>query len=133
MCCASSSRKNRRRRTPIRSSRPCSCAAPLIANAVSPEQRFAEARDWYHYIFNPIGVEPLPDSTGTASPMRKYWITKPFFETSDPQYVQQRIENLLRMLAGDRTVAGYSQLEQQVIDWRTNAFDPHRIANYRTV
>ncbi len=33
--------------------------------------------------------------------MSKYWITKPFFETTDPQYLQQRIENLLRMLAGD--------------------------------
>jgi len=24
--------------------------------------------------------------------MSKYWITKPFFETTDPQYVQQRID-----------------------------------------
>jgi hypothetical protein len=29
----------------------------LIANMLSRNQRFEEARDWYHFIFNPIGVE----------------------------------------------------------------------------
>ena len=76
----------------------------LIANALSRNQRFEEARDWYHFIFNPIGVEsPMPG----GSAMSKYWITKPFFETTDPQYLQQRIDNILRMLAGDTTVPGY--------------------------
>ena len=107
----------------------------LIANALSRNQRFEEARDWYHFIFNPIGVEsPVPG----GSAMSKFWITKPFFETTDPQYVRQRIENILRMVAGDATVPGYSAqakkaLEDQVFDWRTNPFEPHRIANYRTV
>ncbi len=107
----------------------------LIANSLSKNQRFEEAREWYHFIFNPIGVE---STTPGGSPMRKYWITKPFFETTVPQYVQQRIDNILRMLAGDRSVTGYSaqakkDLEDQVFDWRTNPFEPHRIANYRTV
>jgi hypothetical protein len=107
----------------------------LIANSLSKNQRFEEARDWYHFIFNPIGVEG-PVSGG--SPMSKYWITKPFFETTDPQYRQQRIDHILRMLAGDTSVPGYSaqakkDLEDQVLDWRTNPFEPHRIANYRTV
>ncbi|HUG67047.1 MAG TPA: neuraminidase-like domain-containing protein [Pirellulaceae bacterium] len=107
----------------------------LIANALSKNQRFEEARDWYHFIFNPIGVES-PIAGG--SPMSKYWITKPFFETTDTQYLQQRIDNILRMLAGDTNVPGFSakakkDLEDQVRDWRTNPFEPHRIANYRTV
>ena len=107
----------------------------LIANSLSKNQRFEEARYWYHFIFNPIGVES-PVQGG--SPMSKYWITKPFFETTDPQYVQQRIDNIMRMLAGDTTVPGYSaqaktDLEGQVLDWRTHPFEPHRIANYRTV
>ncbi len=106
----------------------------LIGQALSRDQRFAEARDYYHMIFNPAGVEgAMP-----GSPVSKYWITKPFFLTTDPQYVQQRIENIMHMLAGDTTVAGYSpalkeSLEDQVFDWRTNPFEPHRIANYRTV
>lgn len=107
----------------------------LIANALSKNQRFEEARDWYHFIFNPVGVE---SSVPGGSPMSKYWITKPFFETTDPQYVKQRIDNILRMLAGDPTVPGFSaaakkDLEDQVLDWRVNPFEPHRIANYRTV
>jgi hypothetical protein len=107
----------------------------LIANSLSKNQRFEEARDWYHFIFNPIGVES-PVSGG--SPMSKYWITKPFFETTDPQYIQQRIDNILRMLTGDTSVPGFSaqakkELEDQVLDWRTNPFEPHRLANYRTV
>jgi len=110
--------------------------APLmIANALSKNQRFEEARDWYHFIFNPIGVE---STIPGGSDMSKYWITRPFFETTEPQYVQQRIENILRMLAGDTSVPGYSAaakkaLEDQVFDWRTNPFEPHRIANYRAV
>ncbi len=110
--------------------------APLmIANSLSKNQRFEEARDWYHFIFNPIGVESGKQG---APPMSKYWITKPFFETTDPQYVQQRIENIMRMLAGDISLQDYSpqakkDLEDQVFDWRTNPFEPHRIANYRTV
>jgi hypothetical protein len=107
----------------------------FIANSLSNNQRFEEARNWYHFIFNPIGIEgPVPG----GSPMSKYWITKPFFETTDPQYVQQRIDNILRMLAGDTGLPGSStqtkdDLEGQVRDWRSNPFEPHRIANYRTV
>jgi hypothetical protein len=107
----------------------------LIANALSQNQRFEEARDWYHFIFNPIGVE---SSAPGGSSMSKFWITKPFFETTSAQYIQQRIETLLRMLAGDTSLPGYSvqarkDLEGQVKDWRDHPFDPHRIANYRTV
>jgi hypothetical protein len=107
----------------------------LIANALSKNQRFEEARNWYHFIFNPLGVESgMPG----GSRMSKYWITKPFFATTSQQYVQQRIDHILRMLAGDPSVQGFSaqakkDLEDQVLDWRTNPFEPHRIANYRTV
>jgi hypothetical protein len=107
----------------------------LIGNLLSKNQRFEAARDWYHFIFNPLGVESA--ATGGA-PSSKYWITKPFFETTDPEYVQQRIDNILRMLAGDASVPGFSAqirraLEDQVRDWRTDPFEPHRIASYRTV
>ncbi|HEY3499695.1 MAG TPA: hypothetical protein VGK73_33620, partial [Polyangiaceae bacterium] len=107
----------------------------LIANGLSRHQSFEEARDWYHFIFNPLGVESA--NPGVPA-MSKYWVTKPFFETTDAAYLEQRIENVLQLLAGDATAAGYSPaaklaLEEQVRDWRENPFDPHRIANYRTV
>lgn len=104
----------------------------LIANSLSKNQRFEDARDWYHFIFNPVGVEsPAPG----GSQVSKYWITKPFFETTDPQYIQQRIDNIMSMLAQNKSGPGQplTELENQVLDWRTNPFEPHRIANYRTV
>lgn len=110
--------------------------APLhIANSLSRNQRFEEAREWYHFIFNPLGTE---SAVPGGSAMSKFWITKPFFEATDPQYVQQRIDNILHMIAGDSSVPGYSPaavaaLEEQVRDWRVNPFEPHRIANYRTL
>jgi Tc toxin complex TcA C-terminal TcB-binding domain/ABC toxin N-terminal region/Neuraminidase-like domain/Carboxypeptidase regulatory-like domain/Putative peptidoglycan binding domain/Salmonella virulence plasmid 28.1kDa A protein len=106
----------------------------FIANTLSRNQSFEEARDWYHFIFNPLGVAT---TTPGGSPMSKYWITKPFFQTKDAQYLQQRIDSLLRLLAGDPTAPGYPQMigdiQQAVLDWRTHPFEPHRIASYRTV
>lgn len=105
----------------------------LIANALSKNQRFEEAREWYHFIFNPIG---MGSTVPGGSPMSKYWITKPFFMTTQEDYIQQRIDNILRMLAGDMSIQGTAtreDLEKQVEDWRTNPFEPHRIASYRTV
>gem|GEM_PF-4447689 len=49
---------------------------------------------------HPIGVE---SATPGGPVMRKYWITKPFFETTDPQYVQQRIDNIMRMLSEEKS------------------------------
>jgi hypothetical protein len=104
----------------------------LVANSLSRNQRFEEAREWYHFIFNPIGLE---SSVPGGSPMSKYWITKPFFATTAVGYVQQRIENIMLMLSAGKSAPGeaLTALEMQVIDWRTNPFEPHRIANYRTV
>lgn len=107
----------------------------LIANSLSRNQRFEEAREWYHFMFNPLGLE---SATPGGSPTSKYWITKPFYEATDKAYIQQRVENILLMLAGDTSVPGSSaqlkeELQDQVRDWRTNPFEPHRIASYRTV
>jgi hypothetical protein len=110
----------------------------MIANSLSKNQRFEEAMEWYHYIFNPIGVEgTLADGTLAGSP-QKYWITKPFFLTTDGTYNEQRIDTILRMIAGDTTSDNFSSqlkadLEAQVKDWRYHPFEPHRIAQYRNV
>lgn len=110
----------------------------MIANNLSNNQRFEEAMNWYHYIFNPIGVEgTLPNGDDATAP-QKYWITKPFFLTTNKEYANQRIDNILKMLAGDNTVEGFSNslkadLEAQVNDWRYHPFEPHRIAQYRNV
>ena len=110
----------------------------LIANRLSADQQFEEAMHWYHYIFNPLGVEGmLPDGTQASAP-QKYWITKPFFLTTSDTYYQQRIDSIMRIIAGDDTVDAFTnvlkhQLEGQVRDWRNHPFEPHKIAEYRTV
>lgn len=112
----------------------------LIANSLSRNQRFEEARDWYHFIFNPIGIE---SSSPGGSTMSKYWITKPFFEATNGDYLKQRIDNIMLLLAGSEAPGfptdpamldeAKKALEKQVLDWRIHPFEPHRIAMYRTV
>jgi hypothetical protein len=96
----------------------------LIANALSRNQQFEEARKWYHFIFNPLGVESaIPGGSSTS----KFWITAPLYALTDTDHVQQRIDNILGMLNGN------TELENQVRDARNHPFDPHRIARYRIV
>lgn len=105
--------------------------APLmIATQLSNNQHFEESMQWFHYIFHPMDTSshPVP---------RKYWITKPFFERQEQDYIKQRIDNILGMLSSDPTipeeVAWKEELVRQVRDWRENPFDPHLIAQTRTV
>lgn len=96
--------------------------APLmIAERLSQNLQFDDADHWFKYIFNPT------DGSSYPSP-DKYWVTKPFFINVDDKYVQQAIDNI--MLGID---ANNSALVQDVTDWRNNPFQPHYIAQYRTV
>lgn len=98
----------------------------LIANRLSQNQRFEEAQKWFHYIFDPADTSMLPKP-------QRYWRTKPFFETTNEKYQNERIQNLLRMLAGGK--AGdkeYEELISQVRKWRKDPFKPHLIARLRT-
>ncbi|MEJ7829788.1 MAG: hypothetical protein WKF91_16380, partial [Segetibacter sp.] len=96
--------------------------APLmLARKLSQNQRFEESMHWFHYIFNPL------DTSSNTSP-QKFWITKPFFQRSSTEYVDQRIDQILTMIN-----SGDTELIKQVNDWRRNAFQPHLIAKFRTV
>jgi hypothetical protein len=113
--------------------------APLmIAMRLSKNQRFEEAMKWFHYIFDPTGshdIDPITALPATAP--QKYWITKRFYQTTSQEYIDQRIDNIMRMLADDPAnptdPAVLQELENQVADWRANPFDPHLIAQFRTV
>jgi hypothetical protein len=93
----------------------------LIAGKLSANQRFAEAQKWYHYIFDPTDTSP-------EEPPRRYWRTRPFFETTSEEYQQQRIDNLLQGLSGTHD----PMLDNQVQQWRENPFNPHLVARLRT-
>ena len=93
----------------------------LIANALSRNQKFDHARNWYQYIFDPTS------RTKDQAPQR-YWVTKPFYQMTAADYAAQQVASLLKSLnSHDPTV------EHEVAEWRKNPFDPHVIAQLRPV
>ena len=49
--------------------------------------------------FTSCSTRPVLAGTGSA----ENWMTKPFFETLDQDYIAQRIDNLLRRIADPAT------------------------------
>lgn len=97
----------------------------LIATFLTRNQRFQEAMDWLHYIFNPTGALP-------GDVPQKYWVTKPFFLRNDNDYIAQRIDTLLYR-AADLNDPALKELEFAIQQWRDNPFKPHVVARFRTV
>lgn len=94
--------------------------APLmIATRLSQNQKFEDAMNWFHYIFDPTNVEDLP------TPQR-YWLTKPFYEQNSEDYRTQRIETILAEINSP-------EYEDQLTAWKNDPFNPHLIARYRPV
>ena len=91
----------------------------MIAKQLMLNQKFEDAMNWFHYIFNPTNIEDYP------SPQR-YWVTKPFFEYNSDDYRMQRIASILSNLQEQENA-------DQLRAWRNFPFDPHVIAAYRPV
>jgi Tc toxin complex TcA C-terminal TcB-binding domain/Neuraminidase-like domain/Salmonella virulence plasmid 28.1kDa A protein len=98
----------------------------FIANKLSANQRFEEALEWFHYIFDPTSIDDTTANPDT--PQQKFWITKPFYQTTKADYYKQKIENIMLAVA-----KGDVELRAQVEEWRENPFKPHLIARMRTV
>ncbi|MFF4428113.1 neuraminidase-like domain-containing protein [Streptomyces sp. NPDC001513] len=90
----------------------------LMARRLSANQRFAEAQQWFHKIFDPTS------RSGGESPAR-YWITKPFHLRKD--YQRERIEDILERLA-----RGEVDELRLVEEWLAHPFQPDVIAKFRT-
>jgi hypothetical protein len=97
----------------------------LIATRLTKNQRFEEALEWFHYMFNPTGALP-----GDAP--QKYWVTKPFFLMQDADYESQRIDTLLYKIAAPPP-AEIAELEFAIDQWREKPFQPHVVARFRPV
>jgi hypothetical protein len=89
----------------------------MMACRLSQNQRFEEAMRWFHYIFDPTNTQMLP------TPQR-FWVTKPFYETSDAEYRKQRIKNIIENI---------DDFKAQLVEWKNHPFRPHLIAEHRTV
>jgi hypothetical protein len=97
-----------------------------IAMRLNKDQRFEEARTWFHYIFNPVGATDAPTP-------QKYWVTKPFFRTTLAGYQTQLIDNIVNTIAGDPSGVAITDLKFAVEEWREKPFQPHVIARSRPV
>lgn len=89
----------------------------LIATRLMQNQRFAEARSWFHHIFDPTYTE--------GEPPARFWKIKPFYE----EQLKGPTETLQELL--DLLEAGSEELEQQVEEWEQDPFQPHVIARLR--
>ena len=90
-----------------------------IAQLLSQNQQFEDARTWFHYIFNPTnpGKDPIP---------QRYWIPKPLYDLTSAAIQQQNINQLLQQVNEKNRAA-----DAQVTAWRKNPYDPFVIANQR--
>jgi Tc toxin complex TcA C-terminal TcB-binding domain/Neuraminidase-like domain/Putative peptidoglycan binding domain/Salmonella virulence plasmid 28.1kDa A protein len=92
-----------------------------IAESLSVNQRFADAKRWYEYVFDPT-------STSSDLAPKRYWVTKTFRQMTAADYQAQEIQRLTRMINAHDAGA-----EHQVAEWRANPFEPHVIAGLRPV
>lgn len=92
-----------------------------VANRLALNQRFEEARDWFHHVFNPTraSAEPVP---------QRYWITRPLSELNSAAVLAERIDQLLAAV-NRRDPAALGQVER----WRTDPFNPYLLADLRPV
>ncbi|HZJ10672.1 MAG TPA: neuraminidase-like domain-containing protein [Trueperaceae bacterium] len=97
----------------------------MIANHLTQNQRFEEAQQWYHYIFDPTDSSDVPEALNRY----RFWKVKPFYENSDIQSVEQMLRLLSSSNPADLEMK--RRLEDQIEDWRDNPFQPHLIAEQR--
>jgi hypothetical protein len=99
-------------------------APMLIASRLSRNQRFDEARRWFHFMFDPT------NRSNDRDPLR-YWKIKPFYREPD--------EPIAEFLALAASTSSSPEVEEaraaydrQVDAWLDDPFSPHEIAELRT-
>jgi hypothetical protein len=99
--------------------------APLmIAARLSQNQRFAEARRWFHFVFDPT------NRSAESDPLR-FWKIRPFHREPDAP-----IEDFLALAASTEdsaeAEAARAAFDRQIEAWTKDPFAPHEIAELRT-
>ncbi len=104
----------------------------LIATRLTQEGKFAEARDWFHTIFDPTDGSTVP----VADAHTRYWKFKPFADNKDLASIQAELQGVAQNayaveMAAWADAAPSATFSQQVHTWRNDPFDPHAIARIR--
>jgi hypothetical protein len=91
----------------------------LIAIHLSQNQKFQDAQNWFHYVFNPTDNSPGP------TPQR-FWKVQPF-QTTDVRM----IEDILVNLSTGQDPELFQQTVSSIDAWKQNPFQPYAVAKYR--
>ncbi|WP_273457645.1 neuraminidase-like domain-containing protein [Nevskia ramosa] len=107
----------------------------LIAMKFASEGKFEDAIQWFHCIFDPVGV---PDETiaNKADPRRRsYWKTQPFRTEARGTPPSQRIDVLLdpSRWKSDEVASALQELVDSVMEWRRKPNLPFQVGRGRWV
>ena len=92
-----------------------------IACSLSKNQRFEEARQWFHYVFDPT------DASSDPSPDR-YWRFRPFREFGQGI----KVDDLVRKLADENDQSSEKlEFKTLIALWKDEPFKPHLVARMR--
>jgi hypothetical protein len=91
----------------------------LIAVHLSQNQKFQDAQNWFHYIFNPADNSPGPTP-------ERFWKVLPF-QTTDVRLIEQILVNLSTNQDPDLNRATVASID----DWRQHPFQPFAVARHR--
>ncbi len=100
-----------------------------IAAHLSKNQRFAEARRWFHYIFDPTSTDQ------SVAPPARFWKFLAFRKSG----ASGRIEDIIRILSTPRSALSHQEQLQQdgVMNGydaiRNKPFQPHAVARTRQI
>lgn len=89
----------------------------LVATRLSQNQKFEEARKWFHYIYDPTKSSGDPNEG-----VERFWITKPF---------KQEAHNDILSVGELFDETHNPDLQTQLDYWAKNPFNPHAVARLR--
>ncbi|OQP55794.1 neuraminidase-like domain-containing protein [Niastella populi] len=84
----------------------------IIADRLSKNRQYEQARNWFHYIFNPL-------ATGAENNVRRYWQFLPF-KTSPVDTITSIMYSLRN-----------GHYSSEIFAWRENPYNPHLVARTR--
>ena len=99
-----------------------------IANKLRQDQKFEEAQQWFHYVFNPT-------SSDDGDTPEKFWLFQPFrdYVGSDEAGQPRNIQELMRILNEQEETPDFQTFENNVHAWERDPFSPHTVARNRIV
>ena len=99
-------------------------APMLIACRLSHNQRFEDARRWFHFMFDPT------HRSDEADPLR-FWKIQPFYREADAP-IDQFLELAASVSTSPEVTKAREAYDDQVAAWLQDPFNPHELAELRT-